>query len=95
MPTLLRPKDARKRPSKSADPILKPGSSFCRCSDCGEYFRSERAFDAHRIGEYRPVSNRGCAPTARMPERGLQLDASGVWRFPPRAFLGRRLEAAA
>lgn len=86
MATLLRPRDTRKRPSKSSDPILKPGTSFCRCAACGEYFRSERAFEAHRVGEYRPVCDRACAPTARMDERGLQRDAKGVWGFPPREF---------
>lgn len=95
MPTLLRRAAARKRPSKSSDPILRPGSSFCRCPACFEYFRSVRAFERHRMGEFDLPGDRGCAPTARMPERGLQLDANGVWRFPPRVFQGRRLEAAA
>jgi len=87
--TLRLPKPSRKRPTKSSDPKLKIGSNFCRCSECGEYFRSAKAFDKHRIGEYRVPGDRGCAPTARMPEMGLRL-TSGIWGFPKRAFTDDR-----
>lgn len=86
----MRTLHAWKRPSKSADPRLPIASSFCKCAECGSYFKSARAFDRHREGEYGPPVDRGCAPTARMPELGLQLDANGVWHLPKRAFLASR-----
>lgn len=90
MYTIQRLEPARKRPSKSSDPKLKIGSSFCRCSECFEYFRSARAFDRHREGRYDVPGDRGCAPTARMPSVGLQLDPDGVWHFPKKAFSAAR-----
>jgi hypothetical protein len=98
MRTLHITRRPRKRPAKASDSKLKPGTKFCRCSECGEYFKSERAFDRHREGEYGPSVDRACAPTARMPERGLQLDPNSIWHVPKRAFHGmarRDLEAAA
>lgn len=88
---------ARKRSAKSSDPRLPIGSNFCRCSECGEYFRSERAFERHRIGEFDLPGDRGCAPSARMPDLGLRC-TSGIWHLPAKAFSAdkrRLLEAAA
>jgi hypothetical protein len=87
----------RKRPAKASDPKLPIGSSFCKCAACGEYFKSERAFERHRRGEYDLPGDRGCAPTARMPELGLRCSA-GIWHLPAKAFSAdkrRLLEAAA
>jgi hypothetical protein len=100
MRTLRLPERPRKRGAKASDPRLPFGSSFCKCSECGEYFKSASAFERHRIGEFGLDGDRGCAPTARMPELGLKC-TDGIWHFPRRAFLDdrrqylRALEAAA
>ena len=87
MQTIHLTRAARKRDAKSSsDPILRPGSSFCRCAECGEVFRGVRAFERHRVGRYDFPGDRGCATTPRMPGMGLQIDANGVWAFPKRAF---------
>ncbi len=92
MRTLPLPQPSRKRPTTPSDPKLKIGSSFCRCSPCGEYFKSERAFARHRVGAFDRPGDRGCAPTPRMPELGLRLTA-GIWRLRERAFHGTRRDA--
>jgi hypothetical protein len=81
--TIHLPRAPRKRPSKSSDPQLPIGSSFARCRGCGALFKSERAFDRHRIGEFGPSPDRRCAQPPRMREMGLEC-VSGVWRFPKR-----------
>jgi hypothetical protein len=78
-------KASRKRPSHAHDPKLKAGTSFCKCSACGEYFKSERAFERHRIGEFGPNGDRGCAPAARLPELGLN-HKRGSWHLLRRMF---------
>ena len=97
MRMILSSKLSRKRPSKSHDQRLPIGSSFCRCAgECGQYFRSERAFERHRIGDFGPSVGRGCAPTARMPELGLCC-TSGIWHLSAKPFSAdkrRLLEAA-
>lgn len=71
--------------SKNSDPKLPSGTSFCRCSDCGEYFMNEPAFDRHRIGSHKDRT-RACQPTPQLPERGLERDPRGYWRLPKREF---------
>jgi len=61
------------------DPMLPFDTNFCKCSDCGLYFRSVRAFDRHRYGK---GGDRACTPDTDMPERGLYLDSKGYWRLP-------------
>jgi hypothetical protein len=61
------------------DPMLPPGSNFCKCATCGNYFLNYKAFDAHRIGA---AEDRGCLPTPEYPVSGLTLDSRGYWRFP-------------
>lgn len=58
---------------------LTPGSNYCRCSACGEYFRSVRAFDKHRAGSF--SADRRCLTRAEMSECGLELHRRGYWRF--------------
>ena len=67
-----------------SDPMLKPGTNFCRCGACGEHFRSVKAFDAHRQG---PSDDRRCLPTPRMAAAKLSLDSECYWRLPKREFV--------
>lgn len=60
------------------DPKLKPGSRFCKCTVCGEYFTGESAFDAHRVGEY---PDRRCLPPLTMRQVGLFTVARGNWEY--------------
>ncbi len=59
---------------------LKPNRNFCRCSGCGEYFRSVSAFDLHRKSV---AGVRSCVPPAdlvnRKGERRLKLNDAGYW----------------
>lgn len=51
-----------------------------QCRGCGEYFRSNAAFDKHRTGEFnhRP-SQRRCLTVDEMLERGMVKNAKGFW----------------
>jgi hypothetical protein len=64
-----------------SDLVLRPGGVACRCSACGEFFLSVRAFDRHRVG--RPAE-RVCETTPRMSGAGLEIDSRGYWRLPRR-----------
>lgn len=64
-----------------SDPMLPPGSNFCRCGLCGLYFLNVRAFDVHLAG---PASDRACVPTPRLRDGRLELDPRGYWRLPKR-----------
>ena len=49
------------------DPKLRPGTNFCKCAACGEYFTSDSTFRMHRAG----------APEARVcrdPSKVLDKD---------------------
>ena len=78
----LRTRNSRYR-DRGGEPMLPSGSNFCKCSQCGLYFRTVKAFDAHRIGVGR---ERGCLPEAECPGLGLERDPQGYWRFPKRKF---------
>ncbi len=58
--------------SRGFDPKLPADSNFCLCPSCGEYFRSVRAFDTHRIGG-------NCRSKAQMKARGMSVNAKGYW----------------
>lgn len=79
----IQPERARTR--RGADPMLPPGSGFCRCADCEEYFLSERAFGRHRTGPHQN-GDRACMTTPRMRDAGFERDARGYWRLPKREF---------
>ena len=32
-----------------SDPMLKPGTNFCKCSACGRYFGGDSGFSRHRV----------------------------------------------
>lgn len=53
-----------------------PRNSECGCRTCDRVFASERAFDAHRIGE--PSEVRKCAEN--LSGVGLEMDLRGRWR---------------
>ena len=86
-----RPQPKQKR-AAGADPRLPPGTRYCRCAKCGEYFLSARAFDRHRIGgSHRVTGDRRCAQTPRMRDVGLERDPRGYWRLPKREFRSTHL----
>lgn len=68
-----------------SDPKLKPGTRFCLCRACGQYFGGISGFDLHR-------RNGACLPPAAVTngkgEQLLFLGASGYWgaRLPETAF---------
>jgi hypothetical protein len=66
------------------DPKLPFGSNFCLCADCGEYFRSVKAFERHRRGSHRIEGDRRCTRIPDMGSLGLSLDSKGYWRLPKR-----------
>ena len=53
----------------------------CQCTACGEYFTSERTFDAHRIGPHGP--NRRCLTVAEMAEAGWGKKRVFFWTNDP------------
>ncbi len=83
----LTPTSNQDRPS---DPMLPPGSGFCKCTLCGLYFKNVRAFGKHRVG---PGGDRRCMPRAGCREAGLELDSRGYWRLPKQEFRSVHLKA--
>ena len=65
----------------ASDPKLPVGTNFCKCSACGAYFYSVKAFDTHRVG---PYVDRRCMTDAEMPNAALSLTEKGYWRLPKR-----------
>lgn len=63
-------------PAKS-DPKLPPGTNYCRCPTCGEYFGGVTTFDRHRVG---PAADRACLGRLAMRRAGLSIDSKGYWR---------------
>jgi hypothetical protein len=55
---------------------LRPRSATCECAACEERFRSVSGFDAHRTGP--PDARRSLTP-AQMRQRGMSLNAKGLW----------------
>ena len=53
-----------------------PRGAECGCRSCDRVFASERAFDAHRIGEH--SEGRKCAEN--LSPVGLEMDSRGRWR---------------
>jgi hypothetical protein len=54
----------------------KPNGNQAHCGACHQTFAGITGFDHHRVG---PVDERVCVPPA---ERGLHLNAHGVWSLP-------------
>lgn len=55
----------------------------CRCTTCGRAFKSEHAFDQHRITVTpAPRYSRRCMTDAELNEAGLQPNAAGFYRVP-------------
>lgn len=67
---------------------LPPGSNRCQCAECGLYFLTVAAFEAHRMVESRaPRYRRSCA-TPQSSNWPLERDERGYWRLPKREFGG-------
>jgi hypothetical protein len=47
------------------------------CSNCGQYFNSNHAFDKHRIGVI--GIDRRCATINEMQARGMSISKTGWW----------------
>ena len=62
------------------DPKLRPGTNFCKCAACGEYFGGVKAFELHRVGSGR---DRAClAPSVVRDKQNrpvLKLNDRGYW----------------
>jgi hypothetical protein len=62
------------------DPKLPPGTKYCLCAGCDEYFTSEYTFDMHRAGE---PSARYCIPPEKVLDKQrrpkLRLNDRGYW----------------
>ena len=58
------------------DPKLPVGTNRCKCSGCGSYFGGVGSFDVHRQG---PADDRRCLARAAMSDKGLRVNAQGVW----------------
>jgi hypothetical protein len=59
-------------------PDLAPGTATCWCAACGESFRSEAGFNAHRVGRHQP-NERRCLTAQEMTDRGMARNAKGQW----------------
>jgi len=85
---------ARRRDSEVRNPMLPPGTNYCRCSCCDSYFRTVKAFDRHRVGVVVGVGrDRGCLPEAECLASGLEMDSQGYFRFPKQEFRNVHLRA--
>ena len=61
--------------------------SWAQCSECGETFGSDRAFDRHRVNttgqpEFDAEYDWRCATEAELLGKGWHRDHRGWWRFP-------------
>lgn len=63
------------------------GANLCRCSGCGEHFRSVGAFEMHRAGSYQPLTRR-CLTIDEMRAAGMVRRADGFWTTGRSAILG-------
>ena len=62
------------------------GSNKCQCADCGDFFLTVAAFEAHRVlVSPSPSYRRSCA-TPLTHNWPLERDAKGFWRLPVREF---------
>ena len=62
------------------------GSNKCRCADCGDFFLTVAAFEAHRVLVLPSPSYRRSCATPYTPDWSLERDAKGFWRLPVREF---------
>jgi hypothetical protein len=49
----------------------------CQCAGCGQYFNSESAFNAHRVGNY--AIKRECLTTPQMEAKGMAKNKAQFW----------------
>lgn len=64
------------------DPKLKPGTNYCLCKCCGEYFLSDRGFSRHMT---RKNGENACLAPPDMSERGFRHVSKGkfwYWAAP-------------
>jgi hypothetical protein len=62
------------------DPMVPRGSAKCRCTDCGEYFRSGYGFSLHRVGNWENGgANRRCLSIDEMYSAGWEKSQTGHW----------------
>jgi hypothetical protein len=59
---------------------LPQNSPRCECRCCGLRFKSESAYDAHRVGTY--GIDRRCLTEAELRARGYEPDPRGYFRKP-------------
>lgn len=75
-----------------SDAKLPPGTNYCKCTACGEYFGGVFAFDMHRHGL---SDDRSCLAPSAVSDRqfhpSLKLNAKGYWvrQFENRASKNR------
>ena len=62
--------------------MKKVGSSRNQCRGCGQYFKSNTAFEAHRTGKY--GEDRRCKPTEEIIASGYRLNKDRYWAGEPR-----------
>ena len=67
--------------SQHVDNRLREGTEACQCQTCGLYFKSEAAFDRHRLftTEKHDWNKRRCMTVAEMTARGMALNSKGLW----------------
>lgn len=71
-----------------SDPKLPHGTKYCKCTVCGEYFKSPSSFDAHRvmgICDDQCESVR-CKNIKEMAGAGMSINGRGYWIVEKREF---------
>jgi hypothetical protein len=53
----------------------------CFCTVCGEYFKSDRAFTRHRVGD---PDTRRCLTERELIKKGFGRDQKGRWLESPK-----------
>lgn len=70
------------RNHSTARNMLPPGSKFCLCAGCREFFTAPSAFDRHRVGKYEVTSGpdrRRCLTVNEMQLAGWRQLPDGYW----------------
>ena len=62
--------------AEGSDPKLPPGTNYCRCGGCGEYFKSPSGFDKHRVTD---KGERRCLTVIEMFAEGMSKNERGYW----------------
>lgn len=66
-----------------SDPMLTQGTDKCKCSVCGEYFKTSTLFEFHRVGSFgktiRDPGTRRCLTVQEMTKKKLKKNREGYW----------------